>query len=307
MEEFAAKVQKLAADVQRKVAGHNIKNEAMTKQSLIVPFIDDVLGYKPSEPDEVVTEFTADIGTKQGEKVDYALMHDGSPRILIECKKVGSLLGQTELSQLMRYFTVTDARFGILTDGLVYQFYSDLEKPNVMDKQPFLTFDVRDLDAQDVETIEILKALSKDEFDIDKALTAARHAEYLHSIKQVLQEELSEPSERFLAFMRHGVDADGQSHLIQNEIDSLIRHVCKNFIDEELSGRILPRGGEGVSPPEPQQWVPRQGEQVVVGPAARNEKLRGKTGTAGRVRAVEVQFDDERPAELSPDTLIPIL
>ena len=252
MEEFAAKVQKLAADVQRKVAGHNIKNEAMTKQSLIVPFIDDVLGYKPSEPDEVVTEFTADIGTKQGEKVDYALMHDRSPSIIIECKKVGSDLGKEDIYQLIRYFYAAKARFGILTDGVVYKFFSDLEEQNRMDEHPFFTFNIRGFAPRDVETIKTLKMFTKDEFDKDEAKSAARGMKFLTSIKQVLQKELSEPTEGFLEFIRRRVHEDYQTSGTENELDPLIRQVCKEFIESE------PKDDSGVEPPPPHEEFTRQ-------------------------------------------------
>ena len=232
--EFAEDVKVRSERFARRVADHNIETEEATKNSFVLPFI-QMLGYNPFELDDVVPEFTADIGTKKGEKVDYALMHDGSPSILIECKKVGSTFGQAELSQLMRYFTVTDARFGILTDGLVYQFYSDLEEQNLMDARPFFTFKMLDFMDQDVKT---LKTFTKDEFELDKALPAARRTKFLTSIKQVLQEELSEPTEEFLAFMRGRVYEGRQTPRIRSELDPLIRQVCKRYIEEEVQVRI---------------------------------------------------------------------
>lgn len=232
--EFAEDVKVRSERFARRVADHNIETEEATKTSFVLPFI-QMLGYNPFELDDVVPEFTADIGTKKGEKVDYALMHDGSPSILVECKKVGSTFGEAELSQLMRYFTVTDARFGILTDGLVYQFYSDLEEQNLMDVRPFFTFKMLDFMDQDVDT---LKTFTKDEFELEKALPAARRTKYLTSIKQVLEEELSEPTEEFLAFMRSRVHEGRQTSRIRDELDPLIRDVCKRFIEEEVQVRI---------------------------------------------------------------------
>ena len=110
--------------------------EEATKTSLVLPFI-QMLGYDIFDPTEVIPEFTADIGIKKGEKVDYAIMQRGKPAILIECKKYGSNLDEEAVSQLVRYFGVTDAHFGILTDGIVYRFFSDIDQPNVMDLKPF--------------------------------------------------------------------------------------------------------------------------------------------------------------------------
>ena len=333
MEEFAAKVQKLADDVRREKEDiRKLNTEAATREHLVGPFI-RTLGY--SGPADVVPEFSAGFGIKKDDKVDYALKHDGTPSILVECKKVDSNLGSAERSQLMGYFAaVPEARFGILTDGLTYQFYSDLEKPNVMDDHPFIAFDMLKSAPQDVETIEVLKALTKDEFDVDKARSAARHArdkarldaqrtKFRTSIEQVLQEELSEqPSEEFLAFMRSRVDADGQSDLTQDELDCLIRHVCKNFINKEIREPtecgLTPSGGvKDGSSEEPSQEVPPPGEQVVevggrvvvvkgrvkVGPTAKDKSLRGKTGTLLRVTAVDVDFDDGFKKAIAPTNL----
>ena len=96
------------------------------------------LGYDTWNPAEVSSEFTADFGTKQHEKVDFAIMAAGRPIILIECKTISSRLGNNEIAQLFRYFSVTEARFAILTNGVEYRFYTDLRKRNVMDNSPFL-------------------------------------------------------------------------------------------------------------------------------------------------------------------------
>ncbi len=96
--------------------------------ALVVPFIDRVLGYDVFDPTEVVPELVADVGLKKGEKVDYAIMKDGKPVILFECKQVGNPLSVEQASQLFRYFHVTEARIGVITDGIRYRIFSDLEK-----------------------------------------------------------------------------------------------------------------------------------------------------------------------------------
>ena len=329
MEEFAAKVKKLADDVRREVeVVRELNTEAATKQFLVLPFM-QTMGYSGAA--DVVPEFTAAFGAKKDDKVDYALMHDGSPSILIECKKVDSTLGTNERSQLMGYFAaVPEARFGILTNGLGYQFYTDLDEQNLMDARPFFTFDMLKSTPQDVETLEILNALTKDEFDVDKARSAARRAidmarrdaqrtKFRTLIERVLQKELSEqPTEEFLAFMRSRVDADGQSDLTQDELDSLIRHVCKNFIAKEprvpteYEPRVHSAEVEGVPSPEPQQEqvvelggrVVVEKCRVVVGSTAQNESHRGKSGTLLYVKSVMVHFDEGFSRKISPRNLM---
>ena len=136
--------------------------EEATKTSLVLPFI-QMLGYDIFDPTEVVPEFTADIGIKRGEKVDYAITQRGKPAILIECKKYGSNLAEDAVSQLVRYFGVTNAHFGILTDGINYRFFSDLDQPNVMDTQPFIEINMLSYCDKEVEN---LKRFTKEEFNM---------------------------------------------------------------------------------------------------------------------------------------------
>src|SRR6476646_201369 len=146
-----------------------IQTEEATKNAFVMPFISTILGYDVFNPLEVVPEFTADVGIKKGEKIDYAIVKDGEIQILIECKKSIGPVRIEHASQLFRYFSVTNARIAILTNGEVYQFFTDLDAPNRMDEKPFLVLDLNDID----ETlIPELQKLSKDVFDLDSIINA---------------------------------------------------------------------------------------------------------------------------------------
>ena len=174
-----------------------LQTEEATKNALIMPFI-NALGYNVFDPSEVIPEFTADVGTKKGEKVDYAIMRDGKPIILFECKAASCNLGDTHSSQLYRYFSVTDARFGVLTNGVQYRFYSDLESPNKMDSRPFLELDMRSL--SDAGVAE-LKKFTKETFDLDNILSTASELKYTKGMKAVLFEEWNEPSDELVRLL----------------------------------------------------------------------------------------------------------
>lgn len=122
-----------------------------------MPFL-AALGYNVFDPTEGTPELNADIGVKKGEKVDYAILRDGKPILLIECKHHAADLGKVHASQLYRYFSVTESRFGLLTNGIVYWFYTDLEALNKMDSKPCFEFNLLDFREQDAEE---LKKLSK--------------------------------------------------------------------------------------------------------------------------------------------------
>lgn len=171
-----------------------IQTEEATKNAFIMPFIQS-LGYNVFDPLEVTPELVADVGTKKGEKVDYAILKDGKPIIIFECKKCGAELSLNHAAQLFRYFHVTEARFAILTNGITYQFFTDLEQPNKMDEKPFLEFNI--LDFKDHETEE-LKKFAKTSFDIETILATANELKYTRHIKNVLDDWMTNPSDDFI-------------------------------------------------------------------------------------------------------------
>jgi len=180
-----------------------ILTEEGTKNALIMPFI-RILGYDPFNPNEVNPEYIADVGVKQGEKIDYAIMKDNKPVILIECKTVNTDLKKEHASQLFRYFTVTNtpARVGILTNGVIYQFYTDLDEPNKMDKKPFLEINLLEIKEP---LIAELKKFTKQNLNLDNLETHATQLKYTREIIQRLNEEFANPSEEFVKFFAQQV------------------------------------------------------------------------------------------------------
>ncbi len=174
----------------------SIGTEEATKTSLIMPFF-ATLGYDLFNPTEFVPEFTADVGIKKGEKVDYAIVLDGKPTILIEAKSINQQLTKHD-SQLFRYFGTTTSKFGILTNGEEYKFFTDLDEPNKMDLTPFLTINITKI--KDNQIPELAK-FHKDNFDVDKITSSAAELKYLSSLKSYLTSELNEPSDNFVKYL----------------------------------------------------------------------------------------------------------
>ena len=158
-----------------------IQTEEATKNAFVMPFI-SALGYNVFDPTEVTPELVADVGTKKGEKVDYAILINGKPIILFECKWCGTNLDKENPTQLYRYFSAkTDAKFGILTNGIIYKFYSDLENQNVMDTKPFLELNMLNIKEPVVEEV---KKFSKSTFDLNSILDTARELKYMREIRK---------------------------------------------------------------------------------------------------------------------------
>ena len=208
--------------------------EESTKTSFILPFI-QMLGYDIFDPAEVIPEFTADIGTKKGEKVDYALLQDGVPAVLIECKKLGTELESDGVSQLLRYFGVTEARVGILTDGVVYRFFSDLDQSNVMDPRPFFEFNMLEFTEPEVEE---LKRFTKDRFDKSQIEDAARELRYTAAIKSLLARELAKPSDDFVKYVIKQVYEGRISVSVRRMFRTLAFSAFNQFITDKIQDRL---------------------------------------------------------------------
>jgi len=177
----------------------NLQTEEATKNALIMPFL-NALGYDVFNPLEVVPEFVADSRLKKDEKVDYAIMKDGKPIILIECKKVENdkLDVKKHAGQLFKYFTACKAKFIILTNGIVYKFFSDIEERNILDKDPFFTFNLLEFKTNHVET---LAEFCRENFDIEKAFSNAGDLKYIRQFEEVIESEYSTPSDDFVRYL----------------------------------------------------------------------------------------------------------
>jgi hypothetical protein len=212
----------------------HIKTEEATKMALIAPFI-AALGYDVFNPAEVEPEMVADIGTKKGEKVDYAIKIGGMPCMLFECKSLNEHL-DAHNSQLFRYFScIPSARIGVLTNGITYQFFSDLEAPNRMDTKPFLIFSLADVQP---EACEQLKKLTKSAFNMEEMLTAAQEMKLLREIKRVLAAEYAAPSEEFVRFIASQVHQGRVTQSVRESLEPVLRSAFRQFVAELINARL---------------------------------------------------------------------
>lgn len=212
----------------------HISTEEATKNALVLPFI-SALGYNIFDPTEVTPELTADVGVKRGEKVDYAIQRDGKPIMLFECKVAGTDLDQSHTSQLYRYFTVTDARFAVLTNGVTYRFFTDLEARNRMDSKPFLEVDLRDLSDTVLRELEKFHA---EAFDQESILETASELKYARQIKRILEDELREPSEELVRFFGSRVYSGRMTQSVREQFAKITKQALREFISERVSARL---------------------------------------------------------------------
>jgi predicted type IV restriction endonuclease len=208
--------------------------EEATKSAFVMPFIAS-LGYDVFDPEEVIPELTADIGIKKGEKVDYAISVGGKISLLIECKMIDAKLDAHNESQLHRYFHTTEARIGILTDGIIYKFYTDLDEPNKMDNKPFLEFSIMHIDEI---VIAELKKFTKVAFNIDDVLSSASELKYTKIIKNLINDQLVNPSDDFVKFVLGSAYSGRITAQVKEQFIPIIAKAFQQFINDKLNDRF---------------------------------------------------------------------
>ncbi|GAB3577464.1 type I restriction enzyme HsdR N-terminal domain-containing protein [Amycolatopsis endophytica] len=231
--EIAERAQALALKIRKHKAG--IETEEATKNAFVMPFIGTVLGYDVFNPGEVIPEFTADVGTKKGEKIDYAIVHDGQVQVLIEVKKINDPLRIEHASQLFRYFAVTNARIAILTNGEVYEFYTDLDAPNRMDSKPFLVLNFSDID--DTLLPELAK-LAKDSFNLESVISAAGELKYIGQLKRVLVGQFKQPEDDWVRFLTTRVYDGSFTQRVRDQFAPLVDKAMRQFLNEQVNDRL---------------------------------------------------------------------
>jgi hypothetical protein len=211
-----------------------IATEEALKTSVVLPFL-SALGYDVFDPSEVIPEFTADAVGKKGEKVDYAIKHDGAIKILVECKGLTTKLDRVHLAQLFRYFTVTTAKFAILTNGRSFQFHSDIDEPNKLDARPFFTFDLLDFSQANVAE---LQKFEKASFNVENILATAERLKYVSAVKGLLVKEVESPSEDLVRLIAPHVYEGRVNAQVRELISDAIRGAFRELIRDNVRARL---------------------------------------------------------------------
>lgn len=231
MEKFSSDIRIVSQRIQQ--LRNSISTEEATKTALIMPFF-QTLGYDVFNPAEFTPEYIADVGIKKGEKVDYAIMEDGRPTILIEAKSIREPLTKHD-SQLFRYYGTTKAKFAILTNGDVYRFYTDLETPNVMDSVPF--FEITLSNIKDNEIKELYK-FKKQEFNVNTILSTAEELKYLSAIKDQLKTLSQLPSDELIRLLIQECYQGMKTQSVVDKFRPIVAKAFNQFINENMNERI---------------------------------------------------------------------
>ncbi|WP_283177617.1 type I restriction enzyme HsdR N-terminal domain-containing protein [Gemmobacter sp. 24YEA27] len=234
--------------------------EEAVKTAVVLPFLQS-LGYDVFNPGEVIPEFTADAVGKKGEKVDYAIKLDDQIRILIECKPISTNLDKVHLAQLYRYFSVTSAKFAILTNGRFFHFHSDLEEPNKLDTRPFFTFDISEPNSQ---VLAELKKFEKAGFDVDGILANAERLKYTSALKAEINKQIDSPSEDFIRLLASSVHEGRFTAAVIDQYRGLVKSAFREVIRESVQDRLSSALAKTEAPTEPLEESAAQPEGEIV-------------------------------------------
>ena len=260
-------------------------NEGATKIVTVLPFI-RALGYDVQNLDEVFPEYKADAKTTGGERVDYAILRDNIPIIFIEAKAVNHALNDNNWKQLYNYFNATKVRIGILTNGILFKFYTDMNTPNIMDKQPFLEIDLLNLEKRKVE---VLEGFTKARFDPIKSIRYMK-------IRAKVEGILKFPDEWFVKHVINNIHEGPKWKTVIDEYRPLVKRAIDDYVDQKCNvvtpdpDTIEPNPDPTPDPilPKPQTWL--DGSVKIPIFATWNDqdfeamlRLRGKVANVGNI------------------------
>ncbi|MCY3797646.1 MAG: type I restriction enzyme HsdR N-terminal domain-containing protein [Chloroflexi bacterium] len=209
---------------------HLMTNEEATLQVSIRPFI-EALGYDFRNLSEVAPQFTADPRPSGTDRVDYAILREGKPIILIEAKAATVRFTENIWKKLHDYFNAEEVRFGILTNGIVYRFYSDLQKSNIMDKEPFLVIDMLNLNES---LVNELRGFTKSSFDPELILSNVQKL----AISQLLSKEFNQPSDNLVKHFAGQVHSGPLPYSQMPQYRQLVQQAWRDLIEQEIARRI---------------------------------------------------------------------
>lgn len=253
--DFKEKLLTLAERVGR--LKEQIHTEEATKMSFIMPFL-NALGYDVYDPMQVTPECVCDYGTKKNEKIDYTVNIDGEPIMIIECKHWEQDLDKHK-AQLFRYYQVSPAKFGLLTNGIVYKFFTDLETPNKMDDMPF--FEVNILELRDSH-IDKLREFSKDKYDVNTILNSANELKYVNAIRTLINSLATAPTDDYVRFLAKQIYEGVVTAKVIEEFRPMIVRAHNQVIADNVNLRLKSAFAPEVPSVEPASEAPANEPEV---------------------------------------------
>lgn len=246
-EEFINEIKKFRKNrILKEELREMIKSEEETKLKLINPFL-KILGYDVEEPGILVSEDIADFRNKKGKKVDYTAYKENKPILLIEAKYHRNELSHST-EQLDSYFNTKvreGCRLGLLTNGIEYRFFSDLDDDNKLDEEPFFTFDLMDFKEKDVK---ILQKFIYESINVSQIQEMGKKLKNYNKVLEILEEEMNTPSDELTAiFVKRASEKRARSNVLEEfrqylkEAFKQLAHSTSQRQNTDLKQQITPQ------------------------------------------------------------------
>lgn len=167
-----------------------LTTENATRNALLMPFF-QALGYEVFDPAQVWQSYSP-TGEPEAE-VDCALLQNNKPALVATCKSAATPLTPALTHSLRAAFSQSGAEVGLLTNGLIYQFF--LRDPsaaqfNGMSEVPTWTLDLTKLDAS---CEPLLHALCRTTWNPQALTTEAQRWQQSQEIERALLSLLHTP------------------------------------------------------------------------------------------------------------------
>jgi len=233
------------AEKVRKVA-ELVRGEEATKMSLINPFF-SALGYDIFDPTEVIPEFIADFATKsagQFQKVDYAIAINGDIVMIVEAK-ARDKNPNTHDGQLRKYFNcLVKTKVAIVTNGIEYRFFTDLREKNIMDDEPFFSFNILNYDQKQIDS---LKIFHRDNFDYIQIKNYAEEMVYLRGMTKIIDNILRTPSDDFIKLLISQFKKEYPNYVVGGNITPTMIQKFKPLIEKSIQNSLVELMTQGIS------------------------------------------------------------
>ncbi len=256
---FSDDIAKVSEQVRKRA--EVVVGEEATKMGLIAPFF-SALGYDVFDPTEVIPEFIADFAIKKSgqlEKVDYAIAINGVIVMIVEAKARDQKPDAHD-GQLKRYFNgLLATRVAIITNGIEYRFFTDLRHDNVMDDEPFFSFNILNYDPKQIEN---LKFFHRDNFD---SAIIKRHAEeivYLKGMTQLVDNLLRSPSDEFVRFLVAQLNTIAPSYAVEGRVTNKVVDKFRPIVKKSTQSSLIDLMTQSISREMGQPGIPIEPEII---------------------------------------------
>jgi hypothetical protein len=168
--------------------------------------------------------------------------------MVFETKPLGTDIAPKS-QQLARYIAqMPDLHFGIITDGCSYLFYGDLEKPNLMDKEPFFAFALSDPKTDWEKVAKFLSKFSRESFNAGTLVTEAENSRYRQEMIDKLAKALKSPSEddAFMQWLTAGVYRGNRTANVMARLGEIARDSIEPTLLRVMSNDFIERLREGL-------------------------------------------------------------